>query len=60
MKEKCPHCGNKLKIKEDIDNLPEVVLYNDPKIVSIFKQCFKCKYFFAKWFVKNNKDRTKE
>jgi len=60
MNNKCPKCGNKLKIKEDIDNLPEVVLFNRPKIISIFKQCFRCKYFFAKWFVKNNKDRNNE
>lgn len=53
-KENCPKCGTKLKIKTNIDNLPDVVLYNEPKIISIFKQCIKCKYFFARWFVKTN------
>lgn len=57
MKEKCPKCGNKLDVKEDIDNLPEVVLFGRPTMMSLFKQCTKCKYFFAKWFLKKEKTR---
>lgn len=49
-KNKCPKCGTKLKITERIDNLPAVILSNQPKFISLFKQCEKCKYFFAKWF----------
>ena len=58
-KDKCPSCGSKLKVTKDIDNLPEVVLLQQPERIAIFKQCKKCKYFFAKWFAKLGKELEK-
>lgn len=53
----CPKCGKELYTTERVDNLPEVVLYKSPKLVSIFKRCFNCKWFFFKFFKKEDKER---
>jgi len=53
MNENCPKCGNELETTERVDNLPDVVLHKQPMLVSIFKRCFKCKWFFWKFFRKD-------
>lgn len=53
MNENCPKCGNELETTERVDNLPDVVLHKQPMLVSIFKRCFNCKWFFWKFFRKD-------
>ena len=56
-KDECPKCGTKLKVTKSIDNLPDVIIHNQPERIAIYKQCKKCKYFFAKWFLRRLKER---
>ena len=53
----CPHCGNKMDVKERVENLPEVILYKEPKLIAVFKRCFRCRFFFAKWFIRKENNR---
>lgn len=53
MTDNCPKCGKKMNKVERVENLSDVVLNKQPRLMAVFKWCRNCGVFFARWFRKD-------